>query len=150
MYCNKCGELINKQQKFCQKCGSSVMKTPQSTSKPGAVQNEVHESKNMVFIKDVIRCEDCGYEGIAESGRTRLGQLLAWLSIFISWLITIIYYGVTSKYVCPKCKSKKVFIRDEAGLFIKKQAVSELTTRVVYIFFGTILAGSIVALILVL
>lgn len=65
----------------------------------------------------VIKCGNCGYLGVAKKGRRTLSQVLAWMAIIIFWPITLIYHLVTHKYLCPKCGSSFLGVRNKDGAF---------------------------------
>ena len=64
-----------------------------------------------------IRCGNCSYNGMGESGRSLWAQILVWLAFFVFWPITLIYYLVTHRYRCPQCKSTFVGMRDKTGAY---------------------------------
>lgn len=73
-------------------------------------------------VKTVIRCQNCKYEGLAEFARQPFFELLAWLGVLLTPLITVIYYLATHKWRCPKCKSILVEIKNKNGVFISPKS----------------------------
>jgi len=73
---------------------------------------------NSKHYDGTIKCGNCSYVGPGKSGRSSWAQVTVWILFFIlSPLITIIYYLVTHKYVCPKCDSTFIGLRDVNGHF---------------------------------
>lgn len=64
-----------------------------------------------------IRCGNCNYNGVGESGRSVWAQILAWLAVLIFWPITLIYFLATHRYCCPTCKSTFIGLRDKNGTY---------------------------------
>ena len=62
-----------------------------------------------------IKCGNCGYTGAGKKGRSVWAQVLVWLLFFFFWPITLVYYLVTHAYLCPKCGSTFVGMRDKNG-----------------------------------
>lgn len=72
---------------------------------------------NSKHYDGTIKCGNCSYVGPGKSGRSTWAQVTVWILFFFSPLITIIYYLVTHKYVCPKCDSTFIGLRDVNGHF---------------------------------
>lgn len=81
-----------------------------------------------------IKCGMCNYTGQGESGRSVLAQVLAWMGIILSPFITILYYVVTNKYQCPKCKSSLVAVKNKQGVFVEQSASKRLLAIIAWIF----------------
>jgi hypothetical protein len=64
-----------------------------------------------------IRCGNCNYNGVGESGRSVWAQILAWLALIVFWPITLIYFLATHRYRCPSCKSTFIGLRDKNGVY---------------------------------
>jgi hypothetical protein len=64
-----------------------------------------------------IRCGNCDYSGMGESGRSAWAQILAWMAFLLFWPITLVYYLVTHRYRCPKCKSTFIGVRNKHGQY---------------------------------
>lgn len=72
---------------------------------------------NSKYYDGTIKCGNCNYVGPGKNGRSTWAQVTVWILFFFSPLITIIYYLVTNKYVCPKCDSTFIGLRDVNGHF---------------------------------
>lgn len=72
---------------------------------------------NSKYYDGTIKCGNCDYVGPGKSGRSTWAQVTVWILFLLSPLITIIYYLVTHKYVCPKCNSTFIGLRDVNGHF---------------------------------
>lgn len=114
MYCEHCGTKIEKDAQFCQNCGKSVSGahavSATVSSAPAASQSTATEA--------IIKCGNCGYEGQGEKARSIPAIILAWLCIFFAPLITLVYFAVTHKYRCPKCKSTFLGVKNKEGTFV--------------------------------
>jgi type II secretory pathway pseudopilin PulG len=62
-----------------------------------------------------IKCGNCAYVGEGKKGRSVWAQVLVWLLFLFFWPITLVYYLVTHSYLCPKCGSTFVGLRDKNG-----------------------------------
>ncbi len=105
MYCKNCGNKIKAEEKFCASCGL----------KKDSVDNQDKSVK--VVNQDamsLIECSKCHHVGPGKAGRSTFGQILAWGFFGIP---TLIYYGMTKKFKCVKCGSKKIQIKKD-GLFV--------------------------------
>ena len=65
----------------------------------------------------IIKCGNCGYIGPGENNRNIWAKVLAWLCIFISPMITVLYFVATHKYKCTKCKSTFLGVKNKNGVF---------------------------------
>jgi len=119
MFCEKCGNKLPSDAEFCNKCGTKV-EVGSSKKNLKTAMDDVSEDKTPIEYggNAVIKCGNCGYIGQGEKARTIIGQILAWLCIFIAWPITLIYFLATHKYRCPKCKSTFLGVKDEKGVFV--------------------------------
>ncbi len=133
MNCEKCGNPLSLNAKFCGKCGEPVKDLPSEI---------VGEGKK----KPIIKCGNCGYVGEAESNRSLWARILAWICLFGFWIITILYFVITKKYRCPKCKSTFVGIKDKNGNFVDQK--TNVLKVVVSIFLGIFLIGILSSIIL--
>ncbi len=132
MNCEKCSNPLSLNSKFCGKCGEPT--------------KEVHVGDTDIKKKPTIKCGNCGYIGEAESNRSILAQVLAWLCLFPFWIITLLYFVTTKKYKCTKCKSTFIGIKDKEGNFFDQK--SSALKVIVYLIFGIALVGIISSVIL--
>lgn len=141
MYCEKCGDSLPKNTKFCSRCGQKVI---DHKEKEELHWEEEEESKK----KSRIKCVNCKYIGEGLSGRSMWASILALLCILFIPLITIIYFLVTPKWLCPKCKSKFVEEIDEQGKVIKKRNILLIIVIVIVgiAFFGILSSIVLVSL----
>ncbi len=127
MFCSKCGEKNNDGAKFCKSCGFSILsETNVLTPKKG----------------QVIKCAGCEYEGEGKKGRRVISQILAWLVVPIFWPVTLAYYLITKKYLCPQCGSDFLAIKNKEGIY---KAQRSGTSAIVW-FLGVIIAIAIVGI----
>lgn len=134
MNCEKCGNSLSLNAKFCTKCGESVR---------GATIEVIDAGKKK---KPIIKCGNCGYVGEAESNRSILAQILAWLCLFIFPIITILYFGTTKKYSCPKCKSTFVGVKDKTGIFVDQK--TSVLKIVVFLLLGIALISTVAGMVI--
>lgn len=73
--------------------------------------------------KSRIQCLKCGYKGEGQSGRRRWVSILVLIFVIFVPIIPIIYFLITPKWVCPKCKSKFIEEIDEQGRVIKRRNI---------------------------
>jgi multisubunit Na+/H+ antiporter MnhB subunit len=97
----------------------------------------------------VIRCGNCNYNGMGESGRSVWAQILVWIAFLVFWPITLIYYLVTHRYRCPQCKSTFVGMRDKHGKYSAPSGgvsvVAIVAVMVIVIAIVGILAAVVIA-----
>ncbi len=105
MFCAHCGIKMKEGEQFCPNCGKSTSENP----------NPVVGQNSSLAI---VRCGNCQYEGPGEKARSTSSIIIAWLCIFFAPIITLIYFAVTHKYRCPKCKSKFLGIKNKEGKFV--------------------------------
>lgn len=56
-----------------------------------------------------IKCPNCEYEGKAKYGRNRLIELVLLLTTWwMLWIPLWLYYGLTKRWICPRCSYKEV------------------------------------------
>ncbi len=72
---------------------------------------------NSKHYDGTVKCGNCNYIGVGKKGRSTWAQVVVWILFFVSPLITLIYYLATQKYVCPKCNSTFLGLRDVNGNF---------------------------------
>ena len=135
MYCRHCGEKQKEGAQFCQGCGESTSKVNSHTH----ISEEVPES--------LIKCDDCKYTGPGELSRRTLSQILAWLSFFVSPLITLGYYEYTHKYQCPKCESTSLHVKNKKGIFVNQKRTKTFTKVILWILLSLFVTGIIYTLI---
>lgn len=135
MFCEYCGTKIKEGAQFCQSCGKS---TSQITN---------HVTTTHSTVEPLIKCDKCKYSGPGELSRKTLSQILAWLSICISPLITIGYYGYTHKYQCPNCESTSIHVKNKRGIFVNQKETKTFTKVIVWILVGLFVTGIIYTLI---
>jgi hypothetical protein len=139
MFCTNCGAKNEEGTKFCQNCGESTTGVSKVTTATATAPN--------LNIGAVVKCGNCGYVGAPENGRSTVGVILAWLCVFFTPFITLIYFAVTHKYKCPKCKSTFLGIKNKEGVFKeqKRSGVFIALTVLVVIAVVGILAGIVLA-----
>ena len=80
------------------------------------------------LYKQIIRCPNCGYQGVASKWMSgcgpRLLELFLILSLIIPWIIYKAF--VWKKYQCPKCGNTKVEILGKQKLAGAKAGESTL------------------------
>ncbi len=134
MFCEHCGTKTKEGAEFCQSCGKSTS---------GIINHPTTNSN----VEPIVKCDECNYTGQGELSRKTLSQILAWLSICISPLITIGYYGYTHKYQCPNCESTSLHIKNKRGTFVNQKATKTFTKVIVWVLVGLFLTGIIYTLI---
>lgn len=135
MFCEHCGTKTKEEAQFCQSCGKS---TSEITSHTAITDNT---------LESHIKCDECKYSGPGELSRKTFSQVLAWLSVFISPLITIGYYGYTHKYQCPNCESTSVHVKNKKGKFVNQKETRTFTKVIVWVLVGLFVTGIIYNLI---
>jgi len=68
--------------------------------------------------KPTIKCGNCGYIGQGESARRKVSIILAWVCVVFAPIITLLYFVVTYKHRCPKCKSTFLGVKNKDGVFL--------------------------------
>lgn len=111
MFCEHCGTKIEGGAQFCQNCGRSTSPLTASTSSTDSLNTKPESNVT-------IKCGNCNYEGIPEKARNTGSIVLAWLCIFFAPIIPLLYYALTHKYRCPKCKSTFLGIKNKEGIFV--------------------------------
>lgn len=130
MYCTKCGNKLIENQKFCTSCGTEV----------NALDKDVKKQPL------IVKCGNCDYVGPGEPARRKVFEILAWICVFFAPLITIIYFSVTHKYRCPKCKSTFIGIKNKDGVFVNKK--HSLLAILIYILIGISIMGILASVVL--
>ncbi len=138
MFCEHCGTKLEKDAEFCQSCGKST-----SATSP-AVAGTSSASATASTSEAIIKCGSCDYIGPGEKARSIAGQILAWLCF--PW-ITLIYYGTTHKYRCPKCRSTFLGIKNKDGVFVNDKKGGPLMI-LVYVLVGIAILGILSSVIL--
>lgn len=137
MFCEHCGIKIEEGAQFCQSCGKSTADTSHAVAtNPAGATASTSEA--------IIKCGSCDYIGPGEKARSIAGQILAWLCF--PW-ITLIYYGITHKYRCPKCKSTFLGIKNKDGVFVNDKKGGPLMI-LVYVMVGIFILGILSSVIL--
>lgn len=131
MFCEHCGIKIKEGAQFCQSCGKSTSEKTDHT-------NQTEENS-----ESTVRCDDCKYTGAGELSRKTLSQVLAWLSIFVTPLITLGYYEYTYKYQCPNCGSTALHVKNKKGIFLNQKRTKTVTKVIIWIFVGIVVTGII-------
>lgn len=104
---------------------------------------------NSQSFDGTIKCGNCGYTGYGKNGRSTIAQVFAWLALFIFWPITLIYYATTSKYVCPKCNSTYIGLRNKEGVYcapVKSTGVVIVLIVIISIIIIGILSATVLAI----
>lgn len=73
-------------------------------------------------MKLTIKCGNCGHIGQGESSRRKVSIILAWVCVLFAPLITLLYFVITYKYRCPKCKSTFLGIKNKEGVFLGQKS----------------------------
>tara|TARA_B100000745_G_C20151287_1_gene394706 strand:- start:1889 stop:3073 length:1185 start_codon:yes stop_codon:yes gene_type:complete len=120
MYCSKCGSKNNDEAKFCKNCGNSIG----AASTEGGIESQKQ-------TQTVIKCSNCGYEGQGKKGRRIVSQVLAWIALPLFWPATLLYYLITKRYLCPKCGSDFLGIKNKEGVY---KAQRSGTSPVAWVF----------------
>lgn len=136
MYCTQCGQKSADNDTFCTTCGTALSEQPPSPTTPSSY-----------IAQGTIQCANCTYAGAPENARSTFGQVLAWLTFFLSPLITIIYYLATYKWRCPQCKSTFLRVQNKHGQFIPQKR-SNVALLVVVGFIGIAIIGILASVIL--
>ncbi len=145
MYCKYCGKKNDDGVKFCAFCGAKLVDGKNNAVKK-ATDKEDNKTPDLVGTKNPIKCMNCSYTGIGKSGRSIWAQVLAWLCIFFAPLITLIYYAVTPRYICPKCNSKFIQNIDERGNVVKRRST---WMTILFVIIGIAVMSVVVSIILV-
>ncbi|WP_436644541.1 zinc-ribbon domain-containing protein [Microbaculum sp. FT89] len=95
-----------------------------------------------------IKCGNCNYVGMGAPGRSTWAQVLVWIAFFFFWPITLIYYVVTRPYVCPKCGSSFVALKDKSGAFGVAKAGNTTLVVTIAVFASVIVIGILASVIL--
>ncbi len=135
IFCHQCGKKIDSDARFCESCGATIKS---NVSKSNESEHELKTPVVSMSSGSLIKCGSCHYEGQGEPARSIAGIILACLCIFIAWPITLIYFLVTYKHQCPKCKSTFVSVKNIAGEFIPQ---SKSTSRTILKIIGWGLFG---------
>ena len=112
MFCEHCGTKLEKDAQFCQNCGKST------TAETASTVASVNSQNIKLEPEATIKCGNCDYVGAPEKARSLASMILAWLCVFFAPLVTLIYFVVTHKYRCPKCKSAFLGIKNNEGVFV--------------------------------
>ncbi len=135
MFCEHCGTKTKEDARFCQSCGKS-------TSGINSQVNFPEENS-----ESLVKCAECKYIGPGELSRKTLSQVLAWLSFFVTPLITLGYYEYTYKYQCPSCESTALHVKNKKGVFLNQKRTKTVTKVIIWIFVGMIVTGIIYTII---
>src|SRR3989344_2560896 len=101
-------------------------------------------------LEKTIKCGNCDYIGPGERSRSMAAMVFAWIGILITPLIPIIYFLVTNKYQCPKCKSTFLGVQNNEGVFAgQKSGLKSPAMIVVWIILGLIIASILASVVLV-
>ena len=139
MFCKNCGTKIRENGGFCQNCSKATPATPNKIS-------STNIDVNPLDTKPIVTCGNCDYSGPGEPARSIAGQILAW--ICFPW-VTIIYYAVTHKYRCPKCKSTSLTIKSNEGVTTKQKGGTNKTFKIVaWVLIGVAVIGVFATLLL--
>jgi|SRR3989344_4535607 len=143
MFCEHCGTKLEKDAEFCQSCGKST-----SVSTTSAVASV--DSKNAKLeLGATVKCGNCDYIGAPEKARNLGSMILAWLCIFFTPLITLIYFAVTHKYQCPKCKSTFLGIKNKEGVFVGQKGGAKSPLMIfVWVLLGIAIIGILSSIVL--
>ena len=143
MFCENCGTKIEDEAQFCQNCGKSTLAGVKS-----AVVN--NDSKNAQLESNAtIKCGNCDYIGSPEKARNVASMVLAWLCVFFAPLITLIYFAVTHKYRCPKCKSTFLGIKNKDGVFVGQKGGAKSPLMIfVWVLVGIAIIGILSSIVL--
>lgn len=143
MFCEHCGNKLEKGAQFCQSCGKAVSEVTQAGS------STISSPKPAGGKPDaIIKCGNCDYVGVGEPARTTGGIILAWLCVFFAPLITIIYFGVTHKYRCPKCKSTFLGLKNKEGVFVGQNGSGRVVMIFVWVLVTIAIIGVLSAIVL--
>lgn len=112
MFCSKCGSKNNDGAKFCKECGQDL-----KGANVGAQVSNTQSDPNLVSSSE-IKCGICGYVGPAKKGRNWFSQFLAIVCIILFWPITLIYFLSTNKFLCPKCSTNLVAVKNKNGVYM--------------------------------
>lgn len=143
MFCENCGTKIEKDAQFCQNCGKSTSADAVSTATSIDPVNAKLESNA------TIKCGNCNYVGAPEKARNIASMVLAWLCVFFAPLITLIYFAVTHKYRCPKCKSTFLGIKNKDGVFVGQKGGAKSPLMIfVWVLVGIAIIGILSSIVL--
>jgi len=143
MYCEHCGTKLEKDAEFRQSCGKSTSVSATSFTPTVDSTNSKLESNA------TIKCGNCDYIGDPEKARNVGSMILAWLCIFFAPLITLIYFAVTHKYRCPKCKSTFLGIKNKEGVFVGQKGGAKSPLMIfVWVLVGIAIIGILSSIVL--
>lgn len=152
MFCKNCGKKLDEGLKFCGNCGEAITKEEIAEKVEEKVEDKIEDNDAPQQEKSktaTIKCGNCDYVGPGEPARTKAGVILAWLCVFLTPLITIIYFLATHKYRCPKCKSTFLGIKNKQGVFTgQRGGASRVVWIVVCIFVGIAIIGILASVVL--
>jgi len=142
MFCEHCGNKIEENAQFCQSCGKKTSRAAQVTS-PTVASSNPTEGKS----ETIVKCGNCDYVGPGQSARTVGGRIIAWLCVLFAPLITIIYFVVTYKYRCPKCKSTFLGVKNKDGIFVGQRGGAKSPIMIfVLVLLGIVVIGILATL----
>jgi uncharacterized membrane protein YvbJ len=121
MFCKNCGKENKEDSKFCHNCGDTI-----STSVNMPSETDI-ENK-------IIKCTNCNYIGHGEKARSDSAIFLAWVCIFFTPLITLLYFSLTHKWRCPKCKSTLLSIKNQDGFFVSPSKNLRILSIILLVF----------------
>ena len=131
MFCKHCGSKIEESVIFCPFCGKSVSEASDTSVETETLVKTIERPSG-----DIIKCRNCKYEGPGELSRTTVAQIFAWLGIVISSLITIIYYAVTFRNMCPECKSTTLDVKNHKGIFVYQKRSGRPIMVLIWVLVG--------------
>jgi uncharacterized membrane protein YvbJ len=147
MFCSKCGKKNDSVSKYCTSCGAEIKKDASENNTPISQPSSYPVASNP---EATIKCGNCGYIGLGEPARKIVFNILAWICVVVSPLITIIYFLATHKYRCPKCGSTFIGIKNKEGVFTnQKKSAGRVAIAVVLILVGIAITGILASIILV-
>jgi hypothetical protein len=91
---------------------------------------------------EVVKCGNCDYIGPGLKNRSLWAQIVSWIFVIISPLITMFYYILNSKYKCPKCKSDFIGIKDEEGVYRKPDSIA----IVLFVVLGILMSIAVIGI----
>jgi RNA polymerase subunit RPABC4/transcription elongation factor Spt4 len=146
MYCEHCGTKLEKDAEFCQSCGKPATPTAHAMA---ATADHNPAGATTGSTEAIIKCGNCSYEGPGEKARNVGSMILAWLCIFFAPLITLIYFAVTHKYRCPKCKSTFLGIKNKEGVFVGQKGGAKSPLMIfVWVLVGIAIIGILSSIVL--
>lgn len=145
MFCSKCGVQNSDEAKFCKQCGNEL-KTSQTTD---AVASTASAPTGDASQQVQMKCGLCNYVGPVKRGRRVVSQILAWLPMLLfMWIVPVIYYMLTDKYVCPKCDSNILSIKNNEGVYKAQRRGNNALVIVLVVMVGIAFVGILASVVL--